>query len=53
MIVSLGLRLIAEDTTSKGRVDLTIVLPGKVYINEFKVDQPQSPGADQEKGVSQ
>lgn len=37
---SLGLPLIAEDTTSKGRIDLTIITAGKVYILEFKVDQP-------------
>ena len=37
---SLGLPLIAEDTSNKGRVDLTIILPDKVYVIEFKVDQP-------------
>jgi len=37
---SLGLQLIAEDTTNKGRVDMTIILPDKVYIIEFKVDNP-------------
>ncbi|HFQ81252.1 MAG TPA: hypothetical protein ENK33_07765, partial [Desulfobacterales bacterium] len=39
-LASLGLRLIPEDTTNKGRVDLTIILPDKVYVIEFKVDQP-------------
>jgi hypothetical protein len=39
-LASLGLQLIAEDTTSKGRVDLSILLPDKVYVIEFKVDQP-------------
>ena len=39
-LASLGLPFIAEDVTSKGRVDLTIQLPDKVYIIEFKVDQP-------------
>jgi len=39
-LASLGLQLIAEDATNKGRVDMTITLPDKVYIIEFKVDQP-------------
>ncbi len=39
-LASLGLQLIAEDTTNKGRVDMTIILPDKVYVIEFKVDQP-------------
>ncbi len=36
---SLGLEVIAEDTTNKGRIDLTLKFPGneKVYIFEFKV----------------
>jgi ATP-dependent exoDNAse (exonuclease V) beta subunit len=39
-LASLGLQLIPEDTTSKGRVDLTLILADKVYVIEFKVDQP-------------
>jgi len=39
-LASLGLQLIAEDTTNKGRVDMTIILDDKVYVIEFKVDQP-------------
>jgi hypothetical protein len=35
---SLGLELVAEDVTNKGRVDLTLKFPdGKVYLFEFKV----------------
>ena len=36
---SLGLDLIPEDTTNKGRIDLTMKFPGesKAYIYEFKV----------------
>ena len=36
---SLGLDLIAEDTTNKGRIDLTLKFPKnkKVYLFEFKV----------------
>ncbi|MBM3260734.1 MAG: PD-(D/E)XK nuclease domain-containing protein, partial [Candidatus Sericytochromatia bacterium] len=31
------LDLRAEDTTSKGRIDLVLRMPGRVYILEFKV----------------
>lgn len=34
---SLGLELIAEDITNKGRIDLTIKFNNKIYIFEFKV----------------
>jgi len=37
---SLGVPLIAEDVTSKGRIDLTLKLTDKIYIIEFKVDRP-------------
>ncbi len=36
-LASLGVDLIAEDITNKGRIDLTILLPEKAYIIEFKV----------------
>ena len=38
-LASLGLEIIAEDTTNKGRIDLTLKFPynEKVYIFEFKV----------------
>jgi len=39
-LCSLGIQVIPEDTTNKGRVDLTLILPDKVYVVEFKVDQP-------------
>ena len=35
---SLGLDVIAEDVTNKGRIDLTIKLNNNIYIIEFKVD---------------
>ncbi len=38
-LASLGIQLIAEDTSSKGRVDLSLILKDKVYVIEFKVDQ--------------
>ena len=39
-LASLGIPLIAEDVTNKGRVDLSLHLSDKIYIIEFKVDQP-------------
>ena len=36
-LASLGFPIIPEDVTNKGRIDLTIQLPDKVYIFEFKV----------------
>ena len=35
---SLGVELIAEDVTNKGRIDLTLKLPNAIYIMEFKTD---------------
>jgi hypothetical protein len=37
-LASLGLDLSAEDTTNKGRIDLTIKVGNNIYIIEFKVD---------------
>ncbi|MEA2050235.1 MAG: AAA family ATPase [Campylobacterota bacterium] len=37
-IKALGIELIGEDTTNKGRIDLTIKMPNSIYIVEFKVD---------------
>ena len=37
-LASLGLEMIAEDVTNKGRIDLTIKINNNVYIMEFKVD---------------
>jgi len=34
-----GLKIIAEDVTNKGRIDLSIIFDDKVYIIEFKVAQ--------------
>jgi len=39
-LASLGIPFTAEDVTNKGRVDMSIQFPDKVYIIEFKVDQP-------------
>ena len=35
---SLGLTIIGEDVTNKGRIDLTIIMDQAIYIFEFKVD---------------
>ena len=36
---SLGLDIIGEDVTSRGRIDLTVKLENKIYIIEFKTDR--------------
>jgi len=35
---SLGLNIIGEDVTNKGRIDLSIIMDNAIYILEFKVD---------------
>ena len=35
---ALGVELVGEDVTNKGRIDLTLKLPNFIYIIEFKVD---------------
>ena len=40
-ISSLGFPCIAEDATNTGRIDLTIQLPERIIIIEFKVDQKE------------
>jgi len=40
-IKSLGYPCIAEDVTNKGRIDLTVQLPERIIIIEFKVDQKE------------
>ena len=37
-LASLGLKLIAEDVTNRGRLDLTIFMGDNIYCIEFKVD---------------
>jgi len=37
-VSSLGFRVIGEDVTNKGRIDLTLFAGDKIYIVEFKVD---------------
>lgn len=40
---ALGYEIIPEDTTSRGRIDLTLKLNDKIVIIEFKVDTDESP----------
>lgn len=35
---SLGVEIIGEDVTNQGRIDLTVIIDGKIYIMELKVD---------------
>lgn len=37
-IKAMGIELIAEDVTNKGRIDLTLKLSHVIYVMEFKVD---------------
>ena len=39
-LASLGFTIIPEDATCRGRIDLTLKVPGRTYIFEFKVDMP-------------
>lgn len=41
-LMSLGFPCIAEDVTNKGRIDLTIKLPNRTVIIEFKVDSKET-----------
>jgi len=36
-LASLGVEIIAEDVTNKGRIDITLFVKDKIYIIEFKV----------------
>ena len=37
-----GLKLIAEDVTNSGRIDLTIIVNDNIYVLEFKVQKPKA-----------
>ena len=43
-LASLGITLLAEDVTNKGRIDLTVLVKDKAYIMEFKVKENVSVG---------
>ncbi|MEN3015690.1 MAG: PD-(D/E)XK nuclease domain-containing protein, partial [bacterium] len=40
-LVATGLNVIAEDTSSTGNIDLTVLHQNTAYIFEFKVDKGQ------------
>lgn len=42
-LAALGYQVVAEDTTNRGRIDLTVNLDDHVVIIEFKVDSKQQP----------
>ena len=42
-LASLGIKIIAEDVSNKGRIDLTVFLNDKIYIIEFKVNGKDKP----------
>ncbi len=42
-LAALGYEVIPEDATSRGRIDLTLKLPDKTVIVEFKVDSSEPP----------
>ena len=44
-LAALGAELIAEDVTNRGRIDLTLKIPGRVYLFEFKLIENQPAGA--------
>ncbi len=45
---SLGLKIIGEDVTNRGRIDLSVIIDEKVYIIEFKViDDDQNVALEQ------
>ena len=47
-LASLGFPIISEDATNKGRIDLSLQLPDKTYIFEFKVVQQATGNALQQ-----
>lgn len=52
-LASLGTKMIAEDVTNKGRIDLTLLMDNRVYIIEFKVGKGDALGQIKEKGYHQ
>jgi len=52
-LASLGLPIIAEDVTNRGRIDLTIVFGNKAYIIEFKVQSSEQVTSDENETMKQ
>lgn len=52
-IKALGIELIGEDVTNKGRIDITLKLPNVIYIIEFKTDGTDALAQIKERGYQQ
>ena len=52
-LVSLGIELIAEDVTNRGRIDLTLKLDSRVFIIEFKVIDKIEKDSDKSSALEQ
>jgi len=50
---SLGVDVIGEDVTNKGRIDLTVKMPDAIYVFEFKTDGKDALGQIKDKGYHQ
>ena len=50
---SLGIEIIGEDVTNKGRIDLTLFIEDKIYIIEFKVGSENALKQIKEKNYAQ
>jgi len=46
-LCNLGFRVVAEDTTNTGRIDMTLIGKDVIYILEFKVDMPSEAALQQ------
>ena len=44
---SLGIKIVGEDVTNLGRIDLTLFIEDKIYILEFKVDAQEGEALNQ------
>ncbi len=47
---SIGVQLIVEDCTNKGRIDMSVEMEDTIYLIEFKVDMPEEKALAQIKG---
>jgi hypothetical protein len=52
-LASLGLKIIAEDVTNRGRIDITLFIKDKIYIIEFKVGDTDALAQIKEKNYHQ
>jgi Holliday junction resolvase-like predicted endonuclease len=52
-LASLGLKIVAEDVTNRGRIDITLFIKDKIYIIEFKVGKEDALKQIKEKNYHQ